>query len=112
MDDPLHIVLDERAVRQGAGTVIIPEGVELLLYPSDRLWLVAFPEQLVVELPCAGAFVDAAEEGSGGAIGVADHTRLAMNQPEGRIGQHPDLDLVAEQGVVERLVARQGVGGR
>ena len=92
--------------------MIVPEGVELLLHPGDRVWLVAFPEQLVVELPSAGAFIDAAEEGGGGAIGVADHAGFAVNQPKGRIGQHPDLDLVAEQGVVERLVARQGVGGR
>ena len=106
VDDPLHIVLDERAVRQGAGTVIVPEGVELLLHPGDRVWLVAFPEQLVVELPGAGAFVDAAEEGGGGAIGVADHAGFAVNQPEGSIRQHPDLDLVAEQRLVERLVAR------
>ena len=35
VDDPLHIVLDERAVRQGAGAVIVPEGVELLLHPGD-----------------------------------------------------------------------------
>ena len=79
VDDPLHIVLDERAVGQGAGAVIVPEGVELLLHPGDRVWLVAFPEQLVVELPSASAFVDAAEEGGGWAIGVADHARLAVD---------------------------------
>ena len=86
--------------------MIVPEGVELLLHPGNGVWLIAFPEQLVVELPGTGAFVDTAEEGGGGAIGVADHARLAMDQAKGGVGQHADLNLVADQGVVEGLVAR------
>jgi hypothetical protein len=81
VEDPLHVVLNEGAVGQGPGAVVVPEGIELLLHPGDGLGVIAFPEQLVVELPGPGALVDAAQEEGAAAIGVADHPGLAVDEP-------------------------------
>ena len=101
----LNILNDEGTAGQVDGTRIVPKRVEFLLHPGDRVRVVVFPQQLVIQAPGGGTFVDAAKEGAGRAILTADDAGLAMDQPEGQVRQHSNLHAPLGQGIVEGTIA-------
>src|SRR5262249_45793502 len=87
---PIADMLDDGALAQSSELLddklrqrkaLRPKGVELLLQPSDALWVIIFPHKLIIFGPGIGAVIGTAYEG-GGTPRPLDDTPLAMNEAE------------------------------
>ncbi len=109
-DDALHVLHDEGAARKIDGSGIVPKCVKFIGDPRDRLGAVVFPKQFVVQLPRGFAFVDAAKENRGGAVGAANEASFPVDQPESLVREHTDNEFAAGERFIERTVARNRAG--
>jgi hypothetical protein len=102
--------LGDNGPGKGFGEGMAPEALELRLHPVAGLRGIVFPYELVVECPSRIGLVGATQEAGTPSIGVADDARLAMDHPEGFVGQDPDLELGAAFSSQEAAEALQAIG--
>jgi len=101
VDQPGHVLHDRLSqVRRLRGG---PQGIEFLLYPPDALLAFVQPDQFIVVDPSRPGLVGAADKTDLRAIRSGDHAGLAVDQPEGLIGEDLYLEKAAPDKIIEPL---------